>query len=475
MPQSPRDIDGFLTDLSASVTSNDSRIDVQKGPLATLIYGASVEGSRMENFAAYLGRLYQLQDPSLILDEDMFELALNFGKDPNVARVSQVTVYFFRSTRPEAGVTYTAATGTIVSTDDGRFNFTVIEDAEMNGDLADYYFNSSTGNYEIPVLCEAIAAGVDYDLPPNTINRIQTVQDDFDGCVNRDYASQGEDPPDKYQMRDILWAAMQGANQDAAGQLENIITSISPTGVDDYSTIPSTDYVNYSRLGQTSGKLGYDIYMITDRTRETIDRGVADGGETFLTFQRKPVLSVVFVAVDGVVVPFSLDVDTDAAWRGSPSANDRVQLATPLQPGQTWEVRYVYFDVVYNVNSLLQDRFKLFGSDTLVRLADSIDIYIAGELTTFVTTDKDDIISDVRTFTEGYLRNPNNPSQAYQQFVTYLDPTDYQRAVEGSVDGVQNFKLTHFARLDDAKQDIEFISLNGLTEYPTLSVNFGVE
>ncbi|KKN52882.1 hypothetical protein LCGC14_0607880 [marine sediment metagenome] len=471
MPQTPRDIDAFLTDFNASVSSNDPSLDVQKGPLAVMAFGAATEGSRMENFAAYLGSLYQLSDPSLILDEDMFELALNFGKDPNVARVSRVTVYFFRNVRPEAGEVYVASVGTIVSTDDGRFNFTVIEDASMNGDLADVYFNSDSGQYEVPVICEAIAAGTDYDLPPNTINSIQTVQDDFDGCINRDYASRGEDPPDKFQMRDIIQTAMQGANQDIAGQIENLITSISPTGADDYSLVSSVDYVYYSRLGQTSGKLGYDVYVITDRNRETIDRGTADGGETFLSFQRKPVLSVIFVAVDGVQVPFSLDVDTDAAWRGSPRANDRVELATPLQPGQVWEMRYIYYDVIYDVDSLVQDRVKIFGSDTLIRLADAIDIFVAGEVGVFATADRDTIIGNVITFTEGYLRNPNNPSQTYQQYTTFLDPTDYQRAIEGNVDGVQNFKLTRFARLDGAVQDIEFISLNGLTEYPVLSVN----
>lgn len=374
MPQTPRDLDSFLTDLSRAVTANDPSLDVQKGPLAVLLYGAATEGSRMENFAAYLGSLYQMSDPSLILDEDMFELALNFGKDPNVSRLSRGTVYFFRSTRPEAGLTYPVSVGTIVSTDDGRFNFTVVEDAEMNGDLADYYFNSDTGNYEIPVICEAVAAGTDYDLPPRTVNTIQTVQDSFDGCINRDYMSKGSDPPDKFQMRDIIWTAMQGANQDSTGQIENLITSVSPTGVDDYSTVASTDYVHYSRLGNTSGKLGYDIYMITDSSRETIDRGVANGGETYLSFSRKPVLSVIYVAVDGAQVPFSLDIDQDPIWRGSPRANDRVQLATALQPGQVWEVRYLYYDIVYDVDSLLQDRVKLFGSDTLVRQADEVEV-----------------------------------------------------------------------------------------------------
>ncbi len=474
MPQQPRDIDAFLTDLTATMAASDPSLDVQKGPLATLLYAAATEGSRMENFAAYLGSLYQLSDPTLMMDEDMFELALNFGKDPNVSRLSRVTVYFYRNTRPEAGETYVVSIGTIVSTDDGRFNFTVVEGAEMNGDLADVYFNSSTSRYEVPAICEAIAAGADYDLPPNTINSVQTIQDAFDGCINKDYAVRGEDPPDKFQMRNIIQTAMQGANQDIAGQIENLLTSVSPTGADDYSLVSSVDYINYSRLGNTSGKLGYDVYLITDETRETIARGTADGGETFIEIPNRPVLSVIYVAVDGAEMPFSLDVDTDPIWRGSPMANDKVQLATPMQPGQTWEVRYLYYSVVYDVNELVQSRLKIFGSDTLIRLADSVEVFVAGEVGVFASADRDEIIGDIFTFTEGYLRNPNNPSQAYQKYITYLDPYDYQRAVEGAVDGVQNFRLTRFARLDGAVMDIEAISFDGLTEYPVLSLNFDV-
>lgn len=474
MPNSPRDLDAFLTDLIAAVRNIDPSLDIQKGPLAVLMYAFASEGSRMEAFAAYLGSLYQLSDPTLILDEDMFELALNFGKDPNVARTSQVTVWFHRNTRPVAGEIYTVSVGTIVSTDDGRFNFTVVDGNEMNGDIADVYFNSTTGRYEVSAICEAVAAGTDYDLPPSTINTIQTVQDDFDGVTNRDYAVQGEDPPDKYGVRDIIWNAMQGTNQDTAGQIENIVTDISPSGVDDYSLVSSTDFDFYQRLGNTSGKLGYDVYMITDVTRETFDRGVADGGETFLEFEKKPVLSVVYVAVDGTRVPFSLDRDTSPVWRGSPQANDRVELASALQPGQSWEVRYLYYDVVYDVNQAMQNRIKVFSSDTLARIADAIDVYVAGEAGVYSTSNREEVIEDIRSFTQGYLRNPDNPSIAYQQFVTYLDPADYQRAVESNVDGVQNFRLTRFARLDGAVLDIEALSFNGKTEYPVLNINFDV-
>lgn len=474
MANTPRDVDAYWTDITASVERQDPSLDMQKGPLAVLAYGVATAGSQQESFSAYLQSLYQLSDPTLIADEDIYELALNFGKDPNIARVSRGTVYFYRTARPEAGVIYPATEGTIVSTDDGRFNFIVVEGNEMNGDLADSYFNSEEGWYEIPTICEAVAAGTDYDLPPTTVNTIQTVQDNFDGCTNKDYLREGDDPPDKFAVRNIIWNSTQGVNQDTAGQIETIITDISPTGVDDYMTVPSTDFAFYPRLGQTSGKLGYDIYLITDRTRDTVEHDTALGGETFLSFKRKPVLTVDYVAVDGVGVPFSLDVDTTDAWRGSPRANDRVQLATALQPGQVWEIRYLYYDVVYDVHQAMQNRLKIFSSDTLVRLADSREVYVAGEATVFATADRDSVIDGIRNFTISYLQNPQNPSIGYSTFVTGIDPLDYQRSVEGNVDGVQQFKLSRFIRLDGAVMDIEFLSFDGRTEYPVLAVNFDV-
>lgn len=474
MPTSPRDVVTYLNDLTSSVKQLDSRVDMEKGPIATMAYGFATQGSRTESLSTYLQSLYQFSDPSLIRDEDMYELMLDFGKDPNVAHLAKVTVYFFRNTRPQEGETYYIRTGTIVSTSDGRLSYQVIEERTMNGNIPDVYFNSSEGRYEISAVCEAIAVGTDFNVPPNTINTIRTVQDDFDGCVNKTYARRGDDPPDKYGQRNIIWNAMQGGNQDVAGQINVLISDMAPTGVDDYEIVTSTDLVNFRRLSTMQGKIGYDVYMITDSIVETTDTGTASGGESFLSFDRKPVVSVQYVAVDGTQVPFSLDVDTSDAFRGSPSANDRVELASALQPGQTWEVSYLYYDVVYGTNSALQSRTKLFGSDVLVRVADTVDIYIAGNVTAFATAELSDVIDDIRAYTQNYFRNPDNPGTPYQKFVRLLDPSDYQRSVETTVNGVQEFQLTRFARLDRATMDIERLSFDGYTEYPVLSVNFDV-
>ena len=474
MPTSPRDVDAYLVALGQTIERIAPNIDVNKGPLAVLSYAAAVEGSRTEVLASYLQRLYQLSDPSQIMDDDLFELALNFGKDPNVAKLAQGIVFFYRTTRPEPDQIYRAEIGTIVSTSDGRFNYSVIEANEMNGNIADAYFNSSTGRYELPVLVEAQAAGTDYNLPPNTITSIQTFQDYFDGCVNRDYMRNGDDPPDAYQVRSILWNAMQGLNSNITGQVNRVIASIAPTGVDEFSIVSSTDYINFERLSRVTGKYGYDIYLITSNVLTHIYRGTANGGEMSLPLERKPVLSIQYVAIDGVQVPFSFNQDQAPEHRLSPLANDTVSLSVPLQPGQTWEIAYQYYNLVYEIHTAMQGRIRLFDSDVLVRSARAVDIYIAGEVRTFSTVDEGDVISSLRAYTQGYLRNPDDPAISYQTFVQVLDPYDYQRAVEASIDGLQQFRLTRFVRLDHATLPIERITLNGKTEYPTLAINFDV-
>lgn len=475
MPTTPRDVPSYLNDLINSVRRIDYRIDMEKGPIAALAYGFATQGNQTESFSSYLQSLYQLSDPTLIRDEDMYELLLNFGKDPGVARRSRVPVYFFRQTRPKAGELYYVRAGTVISTDDGRLNYQVIEERTMNGDIPDVYFNPVDRRYEISAMCEAIAIGTDYNLPPGNINTINTVQDDFDGCINKTYARRGNDPPDKFGQRNIIWNTLQGVNQNLAGNIGSVISDIAPNGVDAFEIVTSTDFIHFKRLSILQGKIGYDVYMITDSLSEYIDHDTAAGGETFISLDRKPVLSVRYVAVDGIEVPFSLDVDTSDALRGSPLANDRVQLATPLQPGQVWEVGYLYYDVIYETNEAIRSRnTRLFGSDVLGRQADAVEIYIAGSTTTFATAETSDVINDLRAFTEDYLRDPDNPGVSFQTFVPVLDPSDYQRAAESTVNGLQDLKIDRFVRLDQATMDIERISMNGLTEYPALSVNFDV-
>lgn len=472
MGNTPRDVPEILDDIQTTFDVIDRSIDTQKGPIAAINYAVATEASKVESFAAYTRSLYQTVDADLIDDDDIYRMGMNYGKDPNLAQLSTVTVYFYRHTRPEAGVLYTVETGTQVSTDDSRFNYVTTASVTLNGDIADVYYNATEKRYEIPAPAQAVAVGADYDLPPSTINTIDIPIDGFDGVINKDYARAGTDPVDKTQFVSIIQNAMQGLGGDLVGRLLGVLSDVSPTGFDDMELVPSTDFVNFERRGYVNGKIGYDIYVISDMVQETTQSGTALGGETSFLLTKRPVLSVVYVAVDGATVPFSLSVDTNQNYRGSPLANDRVTLVTPLQPAQTYEIRYLYYSLIYEANLNLAGRQGPFETDVLVRAANPIDIYIAGTIGAFSSADTTDVLNDLRAFTEGYLRDPENPSNTLRTFVTYLDPYDYQKSVEQAVDGLSDLRLTAFIRTDRAVMDIESLTFDGKTEYPTLSILF---
>ena len=90
MPLTPRDIYAYLTDLTNSI--QDPTIDVQKGPLAVLLYGDATEGARSEAFSAYLQSYFQLADPNLLRAQArLYRPSKLIGKsrfNPTIARLS---------------------------------------------------------------------------------------------------------------------------------------------------------------------------------------------------------------------------------------------------------------------------------------------------------------------------------------------------------------------------------------------------
>jgi hypothetical protein len=452
----------------------DPGLDAKKGPFAVVDYSVSTEIARTDNTADYLRSVYQLGNPDLQEDEDIVQLGLNYGMDPNIGNSSRVIVYLYRSAKPEVGELLTVDAGTQVSDEDGRFVFATLDEVTMNGDYADVYYNSEEARYEVAVLAESIAIGIDYNLPPLSVNRFIIPIAGFDGVINKDYALGGSDPVDKIQFRNMIWDAVRGIGADLAGYIIRIIENLNPAGFDDISIIPSTDYESFKRLGRVHSKVGYDIYLISDAIQETIKTGTTLGGETQIPLDLKPALAVRYVVVNGAEIPFSLSADTDPAVQGSPRANDVVTFTTPLGPALPYEIRYIYYDLIYEGNDALEGRNAPFETDVLVRRANSVEIIIVGQIKTFSTADKNDVIDDLRAFTVQYLRDPDNPSSRKSTYYELLDPSDYQSTVEQAIDGLLDFKLDRFARLDRAFTDVDTIYFDGLTEYPLLSPLFDI-
>ena len=452
----------------------DPAIDSRKGPIAVIDYGVATELAKTEDTADYLRSVYQLANSELLEDNDIVQIGLNYGKDPNIGRASRVLIFLYKLSRPEPSTTYTAEVGTLVSSQDGRFVYSLLDEATMEGDFADVYFNPGENRYEIGVLAEAIAVGVDYNLPPMTVNTFSTPIDSFDGVENKDYATGGSDPIDKTRFRDVIWDSLRGIGSDLAGSIINLVSDVDPTGFDDITLVPSTDYEHFARQSVLHSKLGYDIYLISDAIRETIQSGFTQGGETFIPLEKKPVLSVRLATVNGNEVAFSLDRDVNPEYQGSPMANDRVTFTAPLAPAQAYDIRYIYYDFVHDANNILSDRARPFETDTLVRRANPVEVVIVAVLKSSSTSEREDLINEIRAFTIQYLRDPAAPAAQQSKFYELLDPVDYEGSVETAINGVTDFRLQRFARIDNAFMDIDVVYFDGLTEYPVLSPQFEI-
>ena len=470
----PRDTDTILDDMDTTTRLVDPGIDTRKGPLSVMYYSHAVELSKTESLSSYLQQVWQLAQADELEDDDIFQLGLNYGLDANVGTLSKVIVHFFRFSRPADDETITAEAGTQIGTDDQRFIFATTEDAEMDGSIADVFFNAEEQRYELAVEAEAISVGLDYDLPPTTLNTIITPAEGFDGVVNKTAAIGGGDPVDKERFRNIIWDRLQGINTSISGFLISTIQDVDPGGFDDISIVTSSEFDTFRRLTTITAKMGYDIYLITDKIAQGLQTGSAQGGETFLVPEKRPIQIVQSVVVDGVSVPFVLDLDTNPSTRGSPRSNDRIVLQDPLLPAQTFEVRYFYFKQIFDSQSILEGRDVPFGSDVLVRLADQIDIRIEGRIKAFTTSDRSEVVTALQAFTEAFFRDPENPSTSFRRFIGELDPAVYQSAAEQLVNGLQEFQITAFARLDSAFLDVEVVTFDGKTEYPVLHPDFGV-
>jgi hypothetical protein len=475
MANTARDVETILQSLEATTREVNPPLDTQKGPAATIYWAVANETSKTEVQAAYLRSLYQMEDPDLIEDADMFALSENYGQDPQLSKPSKGIVWFYRGSSPEPGNTYPVYVGTVVSTGDGRYNYVTTQFTSMNGDIAATYYNATTRKYEMPVPVEAVAEGTDYDLPPNTINIIITTQESFDGCINKDYMRSGKDPVDKYQLRDIIKNKTQGLDTSAEGSVSNILFETNPFGYDAFTIIPSSDLTTFARQAYLQDKMGTDVYVITDTVDETTQTGTAQGGETEIVLDYQPVYAVVYCLVDGVSVPFSVSYTANTAIAGSSRAQDKLMLTLALQPAQAYEIRYQYYSVIYEATQGISGRERFFGNDVIFRRATPAYIYITGQVTTIASLEKSTVLSDIRAFTTYFLRNPGNPqSSSRRQFCTLLDPASYQRQVEQTVDGVLQFKLDKFYRTDSHTMDVEYIALDGKTEYPELDAGFTI-
>jgi hypothetical protein len=465
----PRSIDEVLSALRQTRSDVDPYADSVKGPISVLLYCYAVGLSRVEQHAGYLSTVYQMERADELARDDLDNLGRNYGKNPGAGNPARVRLTFWMQSRPQAGKIYNVDAGTLASTPDGRYIFSVIRTVLLTGDSADLYYNADLQRYEISTTAEATATGDDYNIQAGNISAFIGSLQDFDGVINNAAATNGSDPVGPTQFRNVIWNSMQGLNVNLAGNIISAIDRVDTGGYDDVSLVSSTDIQTFSRLKHLNGKLGYNVYLLTDRVEDDYYSGTAQGGETDLYLPRKPVNSVEYCTVDGKQVPFTFSSDTTTIYAGSTLSSDKVLLSTPLLPAQVFEIHYYYYSLIYDSTQVLNNYSSPFRADILVYLGRPVPIFIAASISISGVQDTSSVLSDLRSATTAYLNYPDAPTYARRRFVSSLDPYDYRETMLRMVGGLAKFTLLNFFRMDSGVMDVETITLDGATEYPVLS------
>jgi hypothetical protein len=465
----PRSVDEILSALRQTRSDVDPYADSTKGPISVLLYCYALGLARVEQHAGYLSTVYQMENADELARDDLDNLGRNYGKNPDAGNPSRVVLTFWMQSRPQAGKLYNVDAGTLASTPDGRYIFATLRSVMMNGDSPDLYYNSDQQRYEISVTAEATATGDDYNLPEGTISAFIGSLQDFDGVVNKKPATNGSDPIGPTQFRNVIWNALQGLNANLAGNIIASIDRVDTSGYDDVSLVPSTDTQAFGRTKFLNGKLGYNVQLLTDTVEDDYYGGTAQGGETDIFLPKRPVSSIEYCTVDGKAVPFTFHADTSTIYAGSILSADKVMLYTPLLPAQVFEIHYYYYSLIYDSTQALRNYNSPFRTDILVYLGRPVPVFVAASISISGVQDTNSVVSDLRSATTAYLNNPAAPTLTRRRFISSLDPYDYQQTMLRTVNGLSNFTVLNFFRMDISVMDVETITFDGVSEYPVLS------
>lgn len=459
--------------LAASIIQINPNNDVQDGPIPDVfIIPQAAEISYVEQKIDDLGRRYSADYVKTLGRSDVTLYGANHGLRINQGGAATGFAVYFRSSRPPSGRTFPVEAGSIVTSDDGSLSYVTTQRAEMNGDNADVYFNSSRRRYELQVPIQALGIGSEYEVPPGRIRNMGTATLGFDGVTQVARVTGGAPSQTNAGFMDLVRSRLEGSALGSLAGLETIIREYARGEISDLSTVSSTDIYNFRRRPR---RAACDIWLVGSRSAEQTDTfttGVT--GVTDFILTKQPATSVIAVAVNGTNVEFDFVEDTDEITMNSVRGRSRISLVSPAAGGSIVSVRYNYNSLIEAVQNYVDgrstatqsasSRFKrqprLYDVDALVREAIAVPVNVSVSITVLSSYNEqsaqassvDAIKSTVDT----------------KRFESQLMPENTRAAIGSAAIGVSAVRMHEFARADRASLRVEAIEFRPY-EYPTIS------
>lgn len=436
-------------DMQADLLIVDPSADVYNGPILDwVITPVSTEVSAIEVKQDRTDRIASADFAAVANEEELTRMAGVVGAGPADGMAAVGVVFIGRRSAPQSGRIYPIAKGSVVGTSARTFLFLTTEDAEIDGNFPDVYFNPTKNTYEVPVNVQAVAVGSAYNLPPTRVNTIVTNIEGIDYAENRDRMRDGLNAGDTSDLQVRGETHLAGQREATpAGTEAAIVDAVQDVGT--IAVIASSSAL----FRRTTTTPGADYYYSGESSTEDSFEYSAVGGELSVLFEKNPVLSVISVIVNGISASYEFIQDADVATRGSTNDASYILFENPLSPGDVVSLRYNYDAFAEIVAESFTDEGNgFFSLDSVarraVRMNPLVTMSVSADTGFSAFTLKDDVLAAVESFF-----GVDSPV-----YGASYDPESFKDYIKTNVTGTSDRpNLTVFTMNERSFTDVEII------------------
>lgn len=427
-----------------SINQLNPAVDVT-GPLTDLLarpFGAEIDS--MDSKINLLRSLFSSDYNSARTDEEIDTIVASRSiiRDPGTYAVVPVTFRF--SIRP-SGI-YVPA-GALISTTDGAYQFSLLENFTPTEAQIDASFNSNTGRFEFAVMFQAVQIGEVYNIAATKLKKMNTSMPSGFSALNLVAATGGTDR----EQSSALWARYL-----SGGILSDLSSRV---GIQSEILLAYPDkiidlYVNekISNFDPRLSQSVIEVYAIGETLTSMTETLTPVSGKVTLT--KKPIRSITSV-FDGSIQILLYDFNSKT------NVLDILEVIS----GGTITVNYVYNSLIGDIQaSVSQSSSDLFGY--YIRINEGVPEPLRVKAICKVQKNILGVAIDKETLTNFILSYFNSLNFTLED----INPLDLTSTAKALYPGLISIDLTDFGKIVDSSFLIGFPVYVAPPKYPTLSL-----
>lgn len=492
-----RTIAQIETSLVTRIQRKDRTIDVTTGPIYELLLTPiPPELSITEGYASRLASLHSPLFAQVATPDEVDALRVSMRLARGEGEKSRGTQMFWSTGIPDAGIIIPI--GTLVATSDNRYTYRTTVERALTAENASSYYNSLTFRYELSISIEAIASGIEYDLPATRINKLVSNIQGLDGTENITSTFGGSEDESTQETVSRIKQRFEGFNTGTDNGLEiTYIKNYAPTLVQDVSLIKPKDGL----FKRHTRRVAMDIYLSGTNTytysqsytltAEDASNLINDTSILKIILDKQPVLSIVDVSIEGVsgtpsIVSLERGTDLfeylfakdngvlynsyraeDSVWiRGG--INTTINGIPIIAEGSKINIEYVAEKLIIDIqDNLFNQETTLFNTDALVRkaLERQIIVEIYAKLITrssSITQSSEQVESTLDALTakvRAYIEN--------NEFGRTIAPEAMKQKILANSTSAIDLYIQTFRKKERALRQVETIDFNA-NEIPSI-------